>query len=228
MAVARAVAAVKRHDDHRRRRFDRGGQQGGRRRQDDAHLDRRRRVAGVPRRPGAARRGGADGQVSHAPSLHRRQLEDVQDRPRGGRLREGIPEPREGHRRTWRSSSRRRSPPSTRRPRRRATRDVGVAAQNLHWEREGAFTGEVSGPMIKEAGAEYVIIGHSERRQLFGETDETVNRKIARRARRRPHADRLHRRDAGRARGRRDAVACSIARSRRASTASPASRSARS
>ena len=55
---------------------------------------------------------------------------------------------------------------------------VGIAAQNLHWEREGAFTGEISGPMIKEAGAEYVIIGHSERRTLFGETDEAVNRKV--------------------------------------------------
>jgi len=56
--------------------------------------------------------------------------------------------------------------------------NIGVAAQNLHWERDGAFTGEVSGPMIKEAGGEYVIIGHSERRTLFGETDQTVNRKI--------------------------------------------------
>jgi triosephosphate isomerase (TIM) len=56
--------------------------------------------------------------------------------------------------------------------------NIGVAAQDLHWEREGAFTGEVSGAMIKEAGAEYVIIGHSERRRLFGETDATVNRKI--------------------------------------------------
>jgi triosephosphate isomerase len=56
--------------------------------------------------------------------------------------------------------------------------NIGIAAQNLHWEREGAFTGEVSGPMIKEAGAEYVIIGHSERRTLFGETDQSVNRKI--------------------------------------------------
>src|SRR5919206_3848872 len=56
--------------------------------------------------------------------------------------------------------------------------NIGVAAQNLYWEREGAFTGEVSAPMIKEAGAEYVIIGHSERRRLFGETDHTVNRKL--------------------------------------------------
>jgi triosephosphate isomerase len=57
--------------------------------------------------------------------------------------------------------------------------NVGVAAQNLHWEREGAFTGEISAGMIIEAGAEYVIIGHSERRRLFGETDTTVARKVA-------------------------------------------------
>ncbi|PYR60017.1 MAG: triose-phosphate isomerase [Acidobacteria bacterium] len=55
--------------------------------------------------------------------------------------------------------------------------NIGVAAQDLYWEREGAFTGEVSAAMIKEAGAEYVIIGHSERRRLFGETDAIVNRK---------------------------------------------------
>jgi triosephosphate isomerase (TIM) len=57
--------------------------------------------------------------------------------------------------------------------------NVGVAAQDLYWERDGAFTGEVSARMIKEAGAEYVIIGHSERRRLFGETDAIVNRKVA-------------------------------------------------
>jgi triosephosphate isomerase (TIM) len=57
--------------------------------------------------------------------------------------------------------------------------NIGVAGQNVHWQREGAFTGEVSAGMLKEAGAEYVIIGHSERRRLFGETDETVNRKLA-------------------------------------------------
>jgi triosephosphate isomerase len=56
--------------------------------------------------------------------------------------------------------------------------NIGVAAQDLYWEREGAFTGEVSAAMIKEAGAEYVIIGHSERRRLFGETDAMVNRKV--------------------------------------------------
>ena len=55
--------------------------------------------------------------------------------------------------------------------------NIGVAAQDLYWEREGAFTGEVSPGMIKEAGAEYVIVGHSERRRLFGESDQIVNRK---------------------------------------------------
>jgi triosephosphate isomerase (TIM) len=56
--------------------------------------------------------------------------------------------------------------------------NVGIAGQNLHWEREGAFTGEISAGMLKQAGAEYVIIGHSERRRLFGETDQTVNTKL--------------------------------------------------
>jgi triosephosphate isomerase len=55
--------------------------------------------------------------------------------------------------------------------------NVIVAGQDLHWEREGAFTGEVSAQMIREAGAECVIIGHSERRTLFAETDAAVNRK---------------------------------------------------
>ncbi|MCX6551562.1 MAG: triose-phosphate isomerase [Acidobacteria bacterium] len=56
--------------------------------------------------------------------------------------------------------------------------NVGIAAQDLHWEREGAFTGAISAGMIKDAGAGYVIIGHSERRRLFGDTDEGVNRKL--------------------------------------------------
>jgi triosephosphate isomerase (TIM) len=56
---------------------------------------------------------------------------------------------------------------------------IAVGAQNLYWEDQGAFTGEVSGPMVKDAGCTYVIIGHSERRQYFGETDETVNKRIA-------------------------------------------------
>jgi triosephosphate isomerase len=55
---------------------------------------------------------------------------------------------------------------------------IRLAAQNLYWEEKGAFTGEISPIMLKEVGCHYVIIGHSERRQFFGETDETVNRRI--------------------------------------------------
>lgn len=55
---------------------------------------------------------------------------------------------------------------------------VALGAQNLYWENEGAYTGEISAPMLKSAGCQYCIIGHSERRQYFGETDETVNKKI--------------------------------------------------
>jgi triosephosphate isomerase (TIM) len=54
---------------------------------------------------------------------------------------------------------------------------IGVAGQNVHWEREGAFTGEVSAGMLREAGARYAIIGHSERRTLFGESNGSVNKK---------------------------------------------------
>lgn len=55
---------------------------------------------------------------------------------------------------------------------------VGLAGQNLYWEDEGAFTGEVSGRFLKEVGCRYVIVGHSERRKLFGETNETVASKL--------------------------------------------------
>jgi len=55
---------------------------------------------------------------------------------------------------------------------------VALGAQNLYWENEGAYTGEISADMLVSAGCRYVIIGHSERRQYFGETDDTVNKKI--------------------------------------------------
>jgi triosephosphate isomerase len=58
--------------------------------------------------------------------------------------------------------------------------NIGLGAQNLYWESQGAFTGEISAEMIKATGCQYVIIGHSERRQFFGETDQTINRKIER------------------------------------------------
>jgi triosephosphate isomerase (TIM) len=56
--------------------------------------------------------------------------------------------------------------------------NVLVGAQNMHWEKEGAFTGEISAPMLNAIGVTHVIIGHSERRQYFNETDDTVNRKL--------------------------------------------------
>lgn len=56
--------------------------------------------------------------------------------------------------------------------------DIKVGAQNMHWEESGAFTGEISALMLKEMGVDYCIIGHSERRQYFNETDETVNNKL--------------------------------------------------
>lgn len=56
--------------------------------------------------------------------------------------------------------------------------NIKLAAQNMHWEEQGAFTGEVSPIMLKDIGVDYCIIGHSERRQYFNETDETVNKKV--------------------------------------------------
>ena len=53
--------------------------------------------------------------------------------------------------------------------------NIKIGAENVHWEEKGAFTGEISTGMLKEIGVEYVVLGHSERRQYFGETDETVN-----------------------------------------------------
>src|SRR3954447_5718563 len=55
--------------------------------------------------------------------------------------------------------------------------EIGVFAQNCHWEQEGAFTGEISAAMLRELGVYGTVVGHSERRQLFGETDETVARR---------------------------------------------------
>lgn len=56
--------------------------------------------------------------------------------------------------------------------------NLSIGAQNVHWTENGAFTGEISPPMLVELGIKYVIIGHSERRQFFGESDETVNKRL--------------------------------------------------
>ena len=58
------------------------------------------------------------------------------------------------------------------------THNIKVGAQNMHWERSGAFTGEISPAMLRELFVRYVVLGHSERRAMFGETDEIVNRKV--------------------------------------------------
>lgn len=55
---------------------------------------------------------------------------------------------------------------------------LGLGAQNLHWEQQGAFTGEISGPMLRDLNCSYVILGHSERRKLFGERDADINKKV--------------------------------------------------
>lgn len=58
-------------------------------------------------------------------------------------------------------------------------RDILLGVQNIHWESQGAFTGETSAPMARDAGAQVVLCGHSERRHVFGETNEEVGRKAA-------------------------------------------------
>ncbi len=60
-----------------------------------------------------------------------------------------------------------------------AEHHIGLGVQNIHWEAQGAFTGEISAPMAREAGARFALVGHSERRHVFGETDEEAGRKVA-------------------------------------------------
>src|SRR4051795_2555039 len=81
--------------------------------------------------------------------------------------------------------------------------NIKVGAQNMHWERSGAFTGEISAALLRDLFVRYVVLGHSERRSLFGETDEIVNRKVqaAHEAMLRPIlcvGETLEQRDAGR------------------------------
>src|ERR1044071_8543151 len=78
--------------------------------------------------------------------------------------------------------------------------NIKVGAQNMYWEKRGAFTGEISAPLLRDLFVHYVVLGHSERRTLFGETDEIINRKVraAHDAKRRPSvciAEALEQRD---------------------------------
>ena len=84
-----------------------------------------------------------------------------------------------------------------------AGHEILISAQNMHQAEEGAFTGEVSAAMILETGATGVVLGHSERRQLFGETDAALKEKVPAALAARPGPDPLRRRDRGGARGRR-------------------------
>ncbi len=79
--------------------------------------------------------------------------------------------------------------------------DIRLAGQDTFWERQGAYTGAISPVMLQDVGCHYVIIGHSERRQYFGDTDQTVNRKLKAALERRPLPHLLYRRDPPRAPG---------------------------
>ena len=105
-------------------------------------------------------------------------------RRRRARIFRGVQAAGRRRRRIATSSSPRRSRRSRPPWKRLAARQIAIAAQDIYWATEGAFTGEVSAPMLVEAGCRAVIIAHSERRQFFGETDETANRKVRPRWRR--------------------------------------------
>ena len=80
--------------------------------------------------------------------------------------------------------------------------NIKVGAQNMYWEKSGPFTGEISAPLLRDLFVHYVVLGHSERRTLFGETDEMVNRKVRAAHRRKAASDCLRRRNARAARQR--------------------------
>src|SRR5690606_10513144 len=178
------------HDDRRGRGHRRGGGSGRRRRPDESCLDRRRRVPRVPRGPDAPRRRGALGQggraVSPAPDATPLRTPVIAG---NWKMHKGPGATREFFERFKARYSPRPDrtvlffPPAISlaaaldmvqdRP------DLQLGVQNIHWEPKGAFTGEISAAMAFDAGARYTLVGHSERRHIFGETDEDVKRKTA-------------------------------------------------
>ena len=162
---------VRRLHGRRRRRLGAGAPGARARRSRLVGLDRRRRVARAPRGKRAPRRGGDPGSRRpgrRADHARRGELEDVQGRARGRPVRDADPPLARARRR-----GRRRRLPAVRLARGDAARAsaraaaIAVFAQNVHWELEGAFTGEVSAPMLLELGVHGAIVGHSERRQLL-------------------------------------------------------------
>ena len=146
---------------------------------------------------------GRGGAVMSRTPVHRRQLEDEQDGRRGRGVHPGAAAAGVGASTASTSSSARRSPRCRRWSTPRAARGVEVYAQNMHEADTGAFTGEVSAPMLTELDVHGVILGHSERREHFSETDRALAQKV-------PHAleagldpDPLRGRDRGGARARR-------------------------
>ena len=113
----------------------------------------------------AGHRGGALVKPDAAPAARRRQLEAAQDARRGARARDARCASAAARGARPRSWSRRCSPRSPRCARRSPAARSALAAQDIYWEAQGAFTGEVSAPLLKDAGCSYVIVGHSERRR---------------------------------------------------------------
>src|SRR5581483_11072167 len=170
---------VERHDGRRRRRLDRRAREGEAARRRDARVDGRRRVARVPGGARAPRRRRArDGAapLMRTPVLAGNwKMHGTRDEAvaLAGTLAKDVGQI-EGREVVL-------APPFTALEavaQAIAGTRIRLAAQNVHWEPKGAFTGEISVAMLRGAGCTHVILGHSERRQYFGETDETVNKRL--------------------------------------------------
>ena len=157
LEVARAVADAPAFSVDRRRRHDRGREHGGRRGSHRLHLDRRRRVPGVPRGARAAGRRGADGGCDDADPARDRQLEDARHHSRGARRWPPASATGSSGRGASRWRSVRRSPRSRPCPRSSTAAPIALGAQNCHHEPSGAHTGEISPPMLVDLGCRFVL-----------------------------------------------------------------------